>query len=125
MNSNEELHDIAQSLRSWASLCRHGLIRPKSHDFDDCADRLEKTLKRGHTVYILTEIDRTNYPCTEPQDVHNWVFWSTAAARKKMKELYNKAPDQETNEIGMWSAFKNSGGYEIQWVIRRAKIDEG
>lgn len=125
------IEDVAQALRSMASLCRHGLLCPEPHDFDDYADRLENYAnriefeKRGRTVYVLTEIDKTNHQCTEPQDVHNWVFSSTAAARKKMKELYNRAPDQETNEIGMWSAFKNSDDYEIQWVIRRAKIDEG
>lgn len=125
MNNEEELNDISQALRSLASLCRHGLLHPKPHDFDDCADRIEKVMKRGRTVYVLTQINKTNYPCTEPQDIRNWVFVSTKAAREKMKELFDKAPDQEINELRYWDAFKNSDGYEIVWTIKRAKIDEG
>lgn len=119
------IDDVAQALRSLASLCRHGLLTPEAHDLDDYAERLEKLTAKKKYVYVLTEIDKTNFPCTEPYDVSNWVFGSLAKARLKMHALFEEKQDEETNELHEWWAFKNSDEYEILWVIKRAKLDEG
>lgn len=130
MDKNEELNDVAQALRSIASLCRHGILSPEPHDFDDYAERLEKLAARKKYVYVLTEIDKTNFPCTEPQDVSNWVFGTAKEARNKMKILfnamkYNSTHPFENEEIREWDAFKNSDDYEIIWVIRKVPFNEG
>ena len=130
MTNNEELNDISQALRSLASLCRHGLLCPEDHDFDDYAERLEKLAAKKKYVYVLTEIDKTNFPCTEPQDVSNWVFGTAKGAKNKMKNLFNATKYDSTHpfeneEIREWDAFKNSDDYEIIWVIRKVPFDEG
>lgn len=120
----ETMGDIADNLVALAGLCDSGELTPCSHDYTDYAARIRKVIarERRKPLYVLTEIKKTNHPCTEPQDVTNWVFDNLARARSLMRGLYDNTPDQETNEFRKWDAFKNSDDFETIWTIKKVVL---